>query len=147
MKCLHKDAYFAGHAAPLADMPCGSVLLVESVDGSPELRSKLYSLGILPGTEMKVFRHGCDRGCLCVRVRHSSLVLSEEMARAVVCRPADCERRRHHPHVLFGGGRCRAHQAHHGHHARHDGQTEGRVDQGTHACVPTLFGSRPVGRG
>ena len=84
----------------LMEMPSGCTLCVEELVGSPSLRSRLYSMGILPGTEMELCRGGCGNGNVCVRVRQCSLVLGEGMARAIFCRPADGRdhHRRHHHH-------------------------------------------------
>lgn len=97
-------------AAPLLDMPSGSRLMVEELTGSPALRSKLYAMGILPGTEIEVCRQSCGKGSVCVRVRQCSLVLGESLARAIHCRAAGHQhqrRRRHHAWPWFGrGGAC-----------------------------------------
>lgn len=86
----------------LLDMPSGCPLLVEDLQGSPSIRSRLYSMGILPGTELEVRCQACGKGSVCVRVRQCSLVLGEAMARAIRCRPAGCphsgQGRRHHHH-------------------------------------------------
>lgn len=94
----------------LLDMPSGCKLCVEELTGSPSMRSRLYSMGILPGTEMELCRGGCGSGTVCVRVRHCSLVLGEGMARAIFCRPADGghehhRRHHHHPHSHHHHGR------------------------------------------
>jgi len=82
-------------AVPLLDAPRGCKLRVEELIGSPSVRSRLYSMGILPGTEMELCRGGCGGGSVCVRVRQCSLVLGEGMAKAIFCRPAD-ENEHHH---------------------------------------------------
>lgn len=87
----------------LLEMPSGCTLFVEELVGSASLRSRLYSMGILPGTEMELCRGGCGRGNVCVRVRQCSLVLGEAMARAIYCRPADGrEHHRRHHHTGHG---------------------------------------------
>jgi ferrous iron transport protein A len=78
----------ATEAAPLAEMPCACGLRVEELIGSSSLRSRLYAMGILPGTEMELRDRPCGDGSVCVRVRHCSLVLGESLARAILCRPA-----------------------------------------------------------
>lgn len=78
------DAQCCG--TPLLNMPCGSRFMVEDVSGAPAVRSKLCALGILPGTEIEVCRHGKGAGAVCVRVRQSSLVLGENLARSIYCR-------------------------------------------------------------
>ena len=76
-------------AIPLSDMPCGCRLRVSDLTGSPATRSKLYAMGILPGTEMEVRQSGDGAGGICVRVRQSSLVLGESLARSVYCSVID----------------------------------------------------------
>ena len=69
----------------LLDAPRGRKLRVEQLNGSREIRSRLYALGILPGTELEVYNAARGKGCVCVRVRAGSLVLGESMAEAVCC--------------------------------------------------------------
>ena len=99
-------------ALSLLDMPSGCRLCVEELVGSPSVRSRLYSMGILPSTEMELCRGGCGKGNVCVRVRQCSLVLGEGMAKAIFCRPADGRehhRRHHHHHGhLFGRLGCKS---------------------------------------
>ncbi|MDL2316662.1 FeoA domain-containing protein [Desulfovibrio sp. OttesenSCG-928-A18] len=107
----HACASVAGHAGAcgspcLLDMPCGQKLRVEELVGNPAVRSRLYSLGILPGTIMEVCKP-CNGNCVCVRVRQSSLVLGESMAEAVHCFPIDEYEHRHrhgHRHAGCCGG-------------------------------------------
>lgn len=73
----------------LLEMPNGCRLCVEELVGSAPIRSKLYSMGIFPGTEMELCRGGHSAGSVCVRVKHCLLVLGEGLARAIYCRPAD----------------------------------------------------------
>lgn len=89
----------------LLDMPCGCMLRVEELTGSPSARSRLYSMGILPGTEMELCRQSCNKGSVCVRVRGTSLVLCENMAKSILCRAADeneAHRHRRHSHGRWG---------------------------------------------
>ena len=74
---------------PLVDMPCGCKLRVSDLSGTPSSRSRLYALGILPGVEMEVCWPGDGTGNVCVRVRQSSLVLDESLARSIFCRAID----------------------------------------------------------
>lgn len=75
-----------GRAAPLPDMPRGCKLEVADLCGSPSLRSRLYAMGILPGTEMELCCCHEGGGSVCVRVRQSMLVLGESLANAIFCR-------------------------------------------------------------
>lgn len=93
----------AHRGASLLDMPSGCKLCVEELTGSPSVRSRLYSLGILPGTEVEVCRQACGKGSICLRVRQCSLVLSEGMAREVRCRMVDGgHHHRRHNHGRWG---------------------------------------------
>lgn len=69
----------------LLHAPRGRKLRVEQLNGSREIRSRLCSLGILPGTELEVYNAARGKGCVCVRVRQGSLVLGESMAEAICC--------------------------------------------------------------
>ena len=69
----------------LLDAPRGRKLRVERLGGTREIRSRLCSMGILPGTELEVCNAARGKGCVCVRVRQGSLVLGESMAEAVCC--------------------------------------------------------------
>lgn len=101
--------------ASLLDMPAGCKLRVEELTGSPSIRSKLYAMGILPGTEVELCRQGCGKGSVCLRVRQSSLVLGESMARSIFCstaveQPGAPHRR--HSHVRWGlNGNLRQNQS------------------------------------
>jgi ferrous iron transport protein A len=77
----------APQAASLLDMPCDCGLRVEALIGSSSLRSRLYAMGILPGTEIELCARSCDEGSVCVRVRQCSLVLGESAAKAILCSP------------------------------------------------------------
>ena len=72
-------------ASTLLDMPCGQKLRVMSLTGEPPVRSRLCSLGILPGTEIEVCQAHPGKGSIRVRVRESSLVLGQSMAESVEC--------------------------------------------------------------
>lgn len=98
-------------AMSLLDSPSGRKLRVEELVGSPSMRSRLYAMGILPGTEMEVCRRGCGKnGSVCVRVRQCSLVLGEGMANAIFCRPAD--ENEHHSLLCGKRGRCQERRRH-----------------------------------
>jgi len=71
---------------PLSEIPCGCKLRVLDLLGSPASRSRLYAMGILPGVEMEVCQSGNGAGNVCVRVRQSSLILSENLAKLIYCR-------------------------------------------------------------
>lgn len=72
------------HPLPtLLTAPQGRKLRVEELNGTREIRSRLYSMGILPGTELEVNSCPTGKGCVCVRVRQGSLVLDENAAGAV----------------------------------------------------------------
>lgn len=89
----------------LLDMPAGQRLLVRGLNASAPERAKLCALGIFPGAEMEVCQSSCGKGGVRVRVRRSSLFLSEEMARSVHCGPAG----------QFAHRGCHGKHSHHGH--------------------------------
>lgn len=83
------SATFSSEAVcPLLEQPEGSILHVDALDGPLAERSKLYAIGILPGTPLEVCSRCGKTGSVCVRVRHSSVVLGEGMARCIMCRKA-----------------------------------------------------------
>lgn len=84
----------------LLDAPAGRKLRVESLNGSREIRSRLCSMGILPGTEVEVCNAARGNGCVCVRVRRGSLVLGESLAGAVCCAEPDAACPAPCPHCL-----------------------------------------------
>ncbi len=69
----------------LLNAPRGRKLRVARLDGTREIRSRLCSMGILPGTELEVSKAARGKGCVCIRVRQGSLVLGESMAEAICC--------------------------------------------------------------
>lgn len=75
-----------GAACSLLDLPEGSMLHVEDLEGSCAERSRLYAMGILPGTSLELCQRCGRSGSLHVRVRHSSLVLAKEIAGCIRCR-------------------------------------------------------------
>jgi ferrous iron transport protein A len=89
---------------PLVDMPCGCKLRVSDLSGTPSSRSRLYALGILPGTEMELCQPGDGAGNVCVRVRQSSLVLGESLAKSIFCRVIDENDLHKHGHSDFKHG-------------------------------------------
>lgn len=76
-------------ACSLLDLPEGSMLHVEELQGSSAERSRLYAMGILPGTPMELCQRCGRNGSLFVRVRHSSLVLGKDIAGCIRCRRLD----------------------------------------------------------
>lgn len=131
----------ARHGGSLLDMPSGCKLCVEELAGSPSVRSRLYSLGILPGTEVEVCRQACGKGSICLRVRQCSLVLSEGMASAVRCRMVEDSGHHHRRHNhgrwgWFGQGHD------HGHACREEASDTGeaavscRCPEGEQAVTP-----------
>lgn len=85
MSVLHRDL----SSGCLLDMPDGCKLRVDELTGSPSERSRLYSMGIIPGTEIEVCRSAEGAGSVCVRIRQCSMVLGESMAKGIHCCQAD----------------------------------------------------------
>lgn len=94
----------------LLDMPAGQTLLVHDLNASAPERAKLCALGIFPGAEMEICRASRGKDGVRVRVRRSSLFLSEGMARAVHCGLAG----------KFAHRCCHGKHSHH-HHGQHKG--------------------------
>jgi len=97
----------ADDAHCLLDMPRGSKLQVDNLQGDPACLSRLYSLGILPGTELEVCSSE-GAGNVCVRVRQCSLVLGEDIANCIHCFPSGDKRCRgaHFGHPHRNGHAC-----------------------------------------
>ncbi len=69
----------------LIEAPAGAILKVVSLLGGSSLRSRLYSLGIMPGTELEVFPNCHCGASRRVKVRGSSLILGAGMAEKIIC--------------------------------------------------------------
>lgn len=67
----------------LRDLPDGALTRVRKLRGCPNLRSRLYSLGFVPGTEILVHGHG-TAGCR-IEVRDTCVVLDGESAGCILC--------------------------------------------------------------
>ena len=67
----------------LRDLPDGTTARVRELHGCSHLRSRLYSLGIVPGTEITVHGQG-DGGCR-VQLRDTCVVLDCESAGCIMC--------------------------------------------------------------
>lgn len=72
---------------PLRELPDGARSRVRVVRCGQGLRSRLYSLGFVPGTEIMMNGHG-DAGCR-VQVRDTCVVLDCESADSILCDAAD----------------------------------------------------------
>jgi len=99
--CPHHDA---GENC-LMDLPAGTRVRVRELRGDRRLRSRLYSMGLLPGTEVTLCGRN-DTGCR-IQVRDTCLVLDCESAGSILCcdisrghELSSCEGRHWHP----GGG-------------------------------------------
>lgn len=114
---MHTAVTPAVQSCCLLDAPCNEKLRVEELTGNPQIRSRLYSLGILPGTEIEVCRNG-EKGCVCIKVRQSCLLLSEDMAESVFCLTDDAyqhrrrERHRRHECCRMGHDDMHCHGQH-----------------------------------
>ena len=67
----------------LPELPDGARTRVRQLRGGRHLRSRLYALGLVPGTEITMCGHG-DSGCR-VQVRDTCVVLDGESANSVLC--------------------------------------------------------------
>ena len=68
---------------PLSDVPDGTRTHVRELRGCRQLRSRLYSLGFTPGTEITMHGRG-DAGCR-VEVRDVCVVLDCDSAGSILC--------------------------------------------------------------
>ena len=69
----------------LLDMPAGRKVRVAAVTGDGATRSRLCALGVTPGISVEICPECGCRGARRVRVRNSSLVLGESLARCIQC--------------------------------------------------------------
>ena len=67
----------------LQELPDGARTHVRELRGCRHLRSRLYSLGFIPGTEIMVQGRG-DAGCR-VQVKDTCVVLDSESADSILC--------------------------------------------------------------
>ncbi len=67
---------------PLTEFPSGTRVTIAAFDAGCKARSRLCSLGLIPGTEIEV--NGSSPGPLRVRVRGSEMVLGHGMAERVL---------------------------------------------------------------
>lgn len=73
--------------ARLTDLAPGAPARVVSIQGKIRLISRLFDLGMVPGTRVEVVRSAPMNGALEVRVRGTSLAISPEMACGVMVLP------------------------------------------------------------
>lgn len=67
----------------LMDLSAGTRVRVRELRGNRRLRSRLYSLGLLPGTEITLCGRN-DTGCR-IQVRDTCVVLDCESAGSILC--------------------------------------------------------------
>lgn len=77
------------HSKPLCGYPDGATVKVEDLCGGRGARSRLYSLGLTPGTVLEVVSGG--NGPCRLKVRGSDLVLGSGLAEKVFVCPAECD--------------------------------------------------------
>lgn len=63
---------------PLAHVPPGKSVKIVRIEGGPHLTSRLYQMGLVPGTTAKVLMNG--RGPVIIKVRNVSIALGRGMA-------------------------------------------------------------------
>ena len=69
-------------ALPLIHFPSGSKVVIASLTGGGGARSKLYAMGLTPGTEIQIVSNGS--GPCRMKVRDSELVLGQGLATKVL---------------------------------------------------------------
>lgn len=67
----------------LRDLPDGEKSRIRELRGCSHVRSHLYSMGFVPGTEVVVYGHG-ETGCR-VQLRDICVVLDPETADSILC--------------------------------------------------------------
>lgn len=67
---------------PLSCFPAGTRVTITHLDGGRGAKSKLYSLGLIPGTEVQITSGGS--GPCRMKIRGSELVLGQGMANKIL---------------------------------------------------------------
>ena len=69
----------------LSNAPCGKEVTLTEIKGGRGLRSKLYSMGLVPGVKLRVLCGGGDGGGpLMISVRDSRLAIGRGMAEKII---------------------------------------------------------------
>ncbi|MCF8108762.1 MAG: ferrous iron transport protein A [Desulfohalobiaceae bacterium] len=72
---------------PLNCFPAGSKVTIAHLDACRGAKSRLYSMGLIPGTEVEITSGGC--GPCRMKVRNSELVLGHGMASKILAFKAE----------------------------------------------------------
>lgn len=67
----------------LSNLDAGEKTVVQGINGGRGIRSKLYSMGLMRGTELTVLRANCG-GPTVVAVRDSRLAIGRGMAQRII---------------------------------------------------------------
>ncbi len=74
---------------PLCRIPEGTLVKVEDLDGCRKARSKLYAMGLTPGTELEVVQSG--PGPCRLRVRGTDIMLGHGLSQKIfACPLSEC---------------------------------------------------------
>jgi ferrous iron transport protein A len=66
----------------LCQVKAGDEVTLKSIKGGSRMRSRLFSMGLLPGTKLSVLNPG-GSGPLLIRVRDSNLAIGRRMAERI----------------------------------------------------------------
>ncbi len=66
----------------LSHVESGSEVTLKAITGGRRLRSRLYSMGLVPGTKLLVLNHG-KRGPIMLRVKDNNLAIGQGMAEKI----------------------------------------------------------------
>lgn len=68
----------------LTDVDVGGEVVLRTISGGKGVRSKLYSLGLLPGVAIRVLQPGGPGGPVVIAVRDDRLVIGHGMAEKMI---------------------------------------------------------------
>jgi len=69
----------------LSRVDAGKKIIIQDIDGGRGIRSKLYSMGLIPGAKLTVLRGNCS-GPIMVAVKDSRLAIGRGMAQKIIVR-------------------------------------------------------------
>lgn len=70
------------NASPLTQFKSGTTVKIANLTGGSGARSKLYAMGLIPGTT--IYLNQCGKGPCRLKVRNSELVLGQGLAEKIL---------------------------------------------------------------
>ncbi len=67
----------------LSRVNAGKEVIIQDINGGRGIRSKLYSLGLIPGAKLTILRGNCA-GPTMIAVKNSKLAIGRGMARKII---------------------------------------------------------------